>query len=518
MARLNSDGTLDTTFDPNPNNSVSSIAVQADGKILVAGSFSNIGGQARNCIARLDGTTGLADSFNPSSDGSVYAIAVQADGKILAVGTFHNIGGQVRNNIARLDATTGLADSFNPNASNLTNTIAIQADGKILVGGQFTSIGGSARRFIARLDAITGLADSFNPNPDSLIGTIALQTDGKILVSGSFSFIGGQFRDNVARLSATDGSPDSFNAGQTFAGGVTSFAVQANGAVVVGGSFTTIEGELRDRVARLDAATGFPDSFNPIANHIVTSIAMQPDGKILAGGHFTEMGGEPRSHFARLSNDTAALENLAATQTTLTWTRSGSSPQFTRVTFESSTDNANYTPLGNGTPRSGGSNWTLTGLNLPTGQNFYFRARGYYRTGEFNGSESIAESVRNVFFAGPAGTPSPTPTSTPTTPTPTPTLPPATPTPTGTPSPTPPTQALNLSARVGVQTGDNAGIGGFIITGTGAKQVLFRGIGPSLVASGITDVLANPTLDLRDSSGVRIRRTTTGETTPRRRP
>ena len=282
----------------------------------------------------------------------------------------------------------------------------MQADGKILVGGQFTSIGGSTRNRMARLDATTGLADSFNPNADRIIGAIALQTDGKILVSGSFSFIGGQFRHHVARLNPTNGSPDSFNPEPDLFGGVASFAVQANGAVVVGGSFTTIAGQLRDRVARLDAVTGLPDSFNPIANHIVTSIAMQADGKILAGGHFTEMGGEPRSHIARLSNDTAALQNLAATQTTITWTHSGSSPQFTRVTFESSTDNVNYTPLGNGT--AAGSNWTLTGLNLPTGQNFYIRARGYYRTGDNNGSESIAESVRNAFFAGPAGT-TPTP-------------------------------------------------------------------------------------------------------------
>ena len=68
-----------------------------------------------------------------------------------------------------------------------------------------------------------------------------------------------------------------------------------------------------------------------------------------------------------------------------------------------------------------------------------------------------------------------------------------------TPSPTPPTQALNLSTRLRVQTGDNVGIGGFIITGTAPKQLLFRGIGPSLVASGVTDALANPTLDLRRS-------------------
>ena len=137
---------------------------------------------------------------------------------------------------------------------------------------------------------------------------------------------------------------------------------------------------------------------------------MQADGKILAGGFFTSIGGQPRSFFARLSNDTAALQNLAVTQTTITWTRGGSSPQFTRVTFESSTDNVNYTPLGNGT--AAGSNWTLTGLSLSTGQNIYIRARGYYRSGLSNGSESITESVRNAFFGcRPTPTPTPTPTS-----------------------------------------------------------------------------------------------------------
>jgi uncharacterized repeat protein (TIGR01451 family) len=83
-------------------------------------------------------------------------------------------------------------------------------------------------------------------------------------------------------------------------------------------------------------------------------------------------------------------------------------------------------------------------------------------------------------------------------PTPTPTA-----TPTATATPTPPTQPLNVSTRLRVQTGDNAGIGGFIITGNDSKRVLLRGIGPSL-APGISDALANPTLDLRDSNGVRI--------------
>src|SRR5207302_1316962 len=178
----------------------------------------------------------------------------------------------------------------------------------------------------------------------------------------------------------------------------------------------------------LNATTGLADSFDPNANNSVESIAVQADGKILAGGSFTSIGGQPRNLFARLSNDTAALQNLAVTQTSITWTRGGSSPQFTRVTFEYSTDNVNYSPLGNGTAT--GSNWTLTGLNLPTGQSIYIRARGYYRSGYQNASESITESVRNAFALQ---------------------------------------QALlgNISTRAFVQTGDNVMIGGFIITGSG---------------------------------------------------
>ncbi len=130
------------------------------------------------------------------------------------------------------------------------------------------------------------------------------------------------------------------------------------------------------------------------------SIAVQTDGKILAGGMFNVIGGQTAVIFARLTNDTAALQNLAVTQTTITWTRGGSSPQLTRVTFEYSTDNVNYTPLGNGIPQSGSSNWILTGLSLPTGQNIYIRARGYYRSGYDNGSESITESVRNAVSRG----------------------------------------------------------------------------------------------------------------------
>jgi len=221
------------------------------------------------------------------------------------------------------------------------------------------------------------------------------------------------------------------------------------------------------------------------------------------GGPLTSIGGQRRAFFARLSNDAAALQNLNVTQNAVTWTVAGASPQFYRVTFESSNDNVSYVPLGAGT--ASGNNWTLAGLSLPTGQNFYIRARGYYRSGGTS-SESIMESIRNAFIAGPS--PTPTPSATPTfPPSPTPTVPPS-PTPTTTPVPPSPTptpmpaaQAINISTRMKVQTGDNVGIGGFIITGTGPKHVLLRAIGPSLAQLGVPNVLADPVMELHGPAG-----------------
>ena len=355
IARLNTDGTVDTAFNPNANSTILSIGVQADGKILVGGTFdgaNSIGGQTRRFIARLDATTGLADSFNPNASSYVYSIAVQTDGKILAGGAFTSIGGQTRNHIARLDATTGLADSFDPNANGSVLSIGLQADGKILAGGNFNganSIGGQTRNFIARLDATTGVADSFNPNASGGVSAIVLQADGKILAGGTFDTIGGQTRLYIARLDATTGLADSFNPNANNA--VVSIAVQADGKILAGGIFDAIGGQKRHLIARLDPTTGLADSFDANANDaVVWSIAVAADGKILVGGDFSSIGGQTRGDFARLSNDTAALQNLAVTQTTITWTRGGSSPQFTRVTFEYSADNVNYTPWATARP------------------------------------------------------------------------------------------------------------------------------------------------------------------------
>jgi len=401
-ARLHPDGLVDAGFNPNPDNVVLNIAALPDGKALLGGAFTTIQSVPRLRITRVNAATGAPElPFGPGADDYVNAIATQTDGRILVGGSFTNIGGQVRHRIARHDPATGLADSFNPNANGDVYSIAVQPDGRILAGGEFsgfTSIGGQPRNGIARLDATTGAAESLDPNANNEVYAIAVQPDGRILLGGAFTSIQGTPRNRIARLNP-DGTLDlAFNPDAS--GVVFAIAVQADGKILVGGSFTNMSGLTRNRIARLDPVTGSADAFDPnvnaLNNSIVYALALQPDGKILAGGTFVAIGGQARSKFARLRNDTAAWQNLAVGQTSVTWTRVGASPQLTRTTFEYSTNNTNFTPLGNGT--ASGSNWTLTGLNLPTGTNLWIRARGHYRSGVYNGSESITESVRNVFL------------------------------------------------------------------------------------------------------------------------
>src|SRR6266705_1277519 len=154
------------------------------------------------------------DGFDPGANGSVFAVAVQADGKILLGGSFTMLGGggtgtTTRNRIARLNPDGSLDTSFDPGANSTVTAIAVQSDGKIVVGGNFTMLGGggtgtAALNKIGRLNQNGGLDPSFDPGlgADSAVKAIAVQADGKILVGGFFLTLGGQTRHKIARLSA----------------------------------------------------------------------------------------------------------------------------------------------------------------------------------------------------------------------------------------------------------------------------------------------------------------------------
>ncbi|HEX3083523.1 MAG TPA: hypothetical protein VHP99_03295, partial [Pyrinomonadaceae bacterium] len=419
LARLNTDGTVDTTLAPIVNDSVHAIAVQADGKILVGGPFSGLTGNfgptiPRNCVARIN-TDSSIDSFNPNLNQSIEAIAVQPDGKILLGGFFTALapnGGPsiARGYLVRLNADGTLDTAFNPGPNDYVATIALQADGKILVGGRFTEFtpnGGTniPRNRFARLNPDGTVDPAFDPNPNQRVMALTVQPDGKILAGGYFTAFapyGGAsvIRTNFARLN-TDGTVDNaFSPNPD--NDVSTIALQADGKILIGGSFHSVSpnggaSQPRESFARLNA-DGTVDAFDPQPNNRVFTVALQPDGKIFVGGAFDSIGGQARNCFARLANDTAAIQNLDVTQTSVIWTRSGAETELSRVSFERSVDGINYTFLGNGTRVGTSGDFTLTGQNLTAQQNLYIRARGFYRGGTHTGSESITESVRNVFL------------------------------------------------------------------------------------------------------------------------
>lgn len=122
----------------------------------------------------------------------------------------------------------------------------------------------------------------------------------------------------------------------------------------------------------------------------------------MLGGLFDTLSGQHRDMLGRLTSGGAALQKLTinVNGTTTTWNRDGTGPEIEQVTFELSTDNANYTPLGNATRIDGG--WQLTGLLLPVGKNFYLRARGRTVGGQYNGSSGMLQTVAQFYRIPPA--------------------------------------------------------------------------------------------------------------------
>ena len=163
IVRLNSDGTPDTTFTTNngtgANNTVRSIAIQSDGKIILGGSFATFNGVTVNRIVRLnsDGTRDTTFTTNTGTGASstVESIAIQSDGKIILGGDFTIFNGATVNRIVRLNSDGTRDTTFTTNtgtgASGTVSAIAIQSDGKIILGGDFLGFNQINRSYLARI-------------------------------------------------------------------------------------------------------------------------------------------------------------------------------------------------------------------------------------------------------------------------------------------------------------------------------------------------------------------------------
>ena len=268
---------------------------------MIGGSFTSYNGTSRNRIARLNTDGNLDSSFNPGTgvtgtNVGISSITLQSDGKILIVGSFTAYNGTPKNRLARLNTDGSIETSFNPvtGANSNVSSIALQLDGKIIIGGSFTAYNGTDRNSIARLNTDGSLDTNFNPRigiggslggNSSFLYSIALQSDGKILIGGGFSTYSAITRNGIARLNIDGSLDNSFNPGIGANDYVSSIALQSDGKILMGGSFTTYNGTPRNRIARLNANGSLDNSFNPGtgvagANFSkVYSIVLQQDGK-----------------------------------------------------------------------------------------------------------------------------------------------------------------------------------------------------------------------------------------------
>ncbi|HEX8547152.1 MAG TPA: T9SS type A sorting domain-containing protein [Cytophagaceae bacterium] len=363
IARLNTDGSLDNTFDPRAgtNGGITTIAIQSDGKILVGGNFTNFDGTTRGRIARLNvnGTVDKEFTSEVGANNFITDIALQADGKILIAGDFTSYNNIARSRIARLNSTGGIDDSFNPGlgADKVVKAIAIQSSGNVLIGGYFQSYDGNSYSGLVRLRSDGSLDTMLNPGESSIsnvealvekngevfirgsftyqrvsvntIGKVrsdgsidfdyrsprlptdgtrtvmSIQDDGKILIAGESRSFDGAVINFVIRINNDGYFDPTFNSGTGANDGVFGVAIQSDEKIVIGGAFTTYNGVIRNHVARLNSDGTTDLNFNPGtgADAWIVTVVVQPDSRILVGGFFRTFNGTSRNSIARLNSD-----------------------------------------------------------------------------------------------------------------------------------------------------------------------------------------------------------------------
>jgi len=352
--RLNPNGDIDASFAPNVTvfGQAEVLARQSDGKIIVAGSFTQVNGLARTSIARLnaDGTTDPTFNAGTGFNVTPKALLVQPSGKILAAGSFSTYNGASRPAIARLNSDGSLDAAFAPVVASV-NGISLQADGKILIFGGFTTVNSIAKARIARLDDNGVLDESFGVLIASgSVYSVIQQADLKYMVGGSFSGVDGFNRSNLVRLNAngsldqslnatgistvntiliqpdnkylcltgaglptsitrrlTDGTADAGFVPPTFATNSSSdlqlysAVLQSDGGIIVGGNFNTVGGVTRNHLVRLNSSGALDQLFMQSgANAPIRAMLTQPDGKVVLGGDFTRVNDVTRAGVARI--------------------------------------------------------------------------------------------------------------------------------------------------------------------------------------------------------------------------
>jgi len=369
ILRLNSDGTIDNSFSIGTgfNDVVNAIAIQTDGKILVAGSFTSYNNSSVNRIVRLNSDGTIDTSFNIGTGFNDYInkLVLQTDGKIILGGVFTNYNGTTHNRIIRLMVNGAVDNSFIGSFNNINNNdevyaIALQTDGKILIGSRYffgrlntngttdssfdygggilqvyciviqpdnkivvsgygTQYQGSYNGFVIVRMYWTGLYDtSFTPMGISgaigaygsgsaapPITSLALQSDGKILAGGNVTSYTGTNVNKIFRLNTNGYIDNTFNTGNGFNKNVNSISVLSDGKILVGGQFDNYNVTECNRIIKLNADGTVNNNFgwNIGFNNTVNAIATQTDGKIIVGGDYTSYNSTSINRLIRLNTN-----------------------------------------------------------------------------------------------------------------------------------------------------------------------------------------------------------------------
>ncbi len=305
LLRINPNATLDTAFNTatgtNASGGITSVALQSDGRILIGGTFSSFNGTSRSIFARINSDGSLDQTFVPSgfqSTDSAVFVELESNGQILATGQFGLISGY-QLSLMRLDASGARDVTFAGLTDNYGSHVALQQDGKILLTGQFGQAAPDfARRSIVRYDPSGAVDPSFNASltTDGAVTAIARQPDGKILVGGEFTSANGNPCNNLARFNDDGTFDNTFDAGlgplrRTYFSPINSIKLQADGKILVGGQFNKFNGSDKRSLVRLNQDGSVDQSFTlsgpdfDISFYGLRDLAVLADGKLLVTGN-----------------------------------------------------------------------------------------------------------------------------------------------------------------------------------------------------------------------------------------
>jgi trimeric autotransporter adhesin len=317
LAMVDADGLLVADWAPSADGEVRVVVAGAADEVFIGGEFSQIDGQPRLRLAKLSTVEApgsrLDPTWNPGADGAVLAMAYDSAGALFVGGSFGNIGGGSRPRLAKLDAggTGALNIVFQPGSLNggpFVQAVALdETNNQVYAGGQVAGPGG--RQFLRRYQRTTGVRDAWNPNPNGRVSALQLAADGGIFIGGEFTTIAGQARQRLARVTTATTSATATAFSANVNGRATAFALDsadldpANHRLYVAGEFSSIAGQPRERLARVAAVSGAVDgSWTPNPNGDVFAVVLSggDSGQLVAGGPFSRIGGFEARGIARL--------------------------------------------------------------------------------------------------------------------------------------------------------------------------------------------------------------------------